>query len=531
MASYGGRVPDLSPTSGTEVPFYGTRCHKYHEAQKQQREVVLTEGDMEKIKELLLGNKTDPARAADAEMRRQDHLQSIKKVEGWTNTLQSNLAKRVEQRAKRLADEEAARVAIDEEEAVLKQKRRMELLKRADDTLAANNEKYRALKTGLMQGDWLRCLEEQKKWKERLANVEAMRAAHYNKVLARTEQEKADREARDRAEKQTKMKELQAGRQLQYEEAQEKRIREKHEREETGKRIRDETRRALEAMEAQEEQKRIRVREEKQAMKRQLDEEVRLNKLRRENERLEEKAALDESTAYEKREAIVKEREAYLRQEDARARERRIQDLAWRLEKLKEEEAQRLARDVERQQEKDAAREGEEKRKREERYILIAQDRANQIRRKREEAETQRREDAELTRNYLEASKLADAEERRAAEERKLAMREVAQIQMQQMRDTRRRRTQEREDEKRAFNDTFKQIVEQEERVDACAARCIGNAIRDGENPKPIAAAMNRYLIASGAKPPRKAAQQKTSNIFNADVDTDSASEEENAEK
>ncbi|CBZ53217.1 conserved hypothetical protein [Neospora caninum Liverpool] len=531
MASYGGHVPDRSPTSGTEIPFHGSRWRKYHEAPNQQRETVLTEVDIQKIKELVSGNATAPERAADAEKRRQDHLRSMKKVEGWTNTLQSNLAKRVEQRAKRLADEEAARVAIDEEEAVLKHQRRLELVQRADEMLMADNERFRALKTGVMQSDWLRGLEEQKKWKAQLADMEAMRAAHYDKVLARTEKEKADRESRDEEEKRTKMRELQAGRQLQFNETQEKRVREKQEREEIGKRIREESRRAIEAMEAQEEQKRLRLREEKQTMMRQLDEEVRLNKLRLESERMEEKAALAQATVYEKREAIVKERETYLRQEEARAREERIQDLSWRLEKLKEEEARRLACDVERQQAKEAARADEEKRKREELYRLMSQDRVNQIKRKEEAVEKQKREDAELTRNYLEASKDADAKERRAAKERKQAMREVAQIQIQQMREARRQRAQEREDEKTAFNDALIKLVEQEARVDEYAARCIGNAVREGQSPAPIAASMNRYLVASGAKPTRNASQQRTSNIFNVHVGPDSDGEWEATQK
>ncbi|PFH33539.1 hypothetical protein BESB_077560 [Besnoitia besnoiti] len=525
MAAYRGHVPEVSLTSGVSLAFHG-KCGQPDLKAQQQRESVLTEADIRKIKELLSGDTTSPRKAADAEKRRQDHAQSMKRVQKWANTVHSNLAKRRQLNAKRLADEEAARVVADEAEAVLKHQRRLEVVRRAKAMLAADNERQRALKTALMRRDWLEGLQEQKKWKQQLAQLDAVREAHFGAVLAHAESQKEARDTRDHEEKNTKMKELQAGRQLQFSEAHQRRAREKEEREEMGKLIRENCRRDRELIEAQEEQKRLKHREQQRAMMRQLDEAIRLDRHRRESERLEEEAAMSQAAVYEKRQAMVKERETHLRQEEAKARETRIQDMSRRLEKLLAEEAQRLTRDVEIQQAKEAARADAEKQKREEQYRLMAQDRAAQVERKREHAQRQREADADLTRSHLEASKREEEKELRTAEERKRAMRDVAEIQKQQMFEKKQQRLQERNEEKRTFNEAFKELVQQEESVDALAAHCVENAIQAGQSPDPIVATMNRFLITSGARPSRKASQMKSSNIFNLHVGPSDSEEE-----
>lgn len=227
-----------------------------------KKETILTHDELNQIKSLVSGDHMrtiSPERAKDAEKRREDHARSMKLVEGWTNTLQSNLNKRVEAKIKRLEDEEKARVLIDQQEEILKQQRRSELVQRAERMLENETERCRALRTGLMYSDWLEALKEQNRWKEAITDLNNLREDRFKQILQEAEREKLEKELHTKEQHRQKVEELKKGRLLQFYESQQKALEAKQEKEEERRLIREKAAADLEKAEAQEKQKRLLV--------------------------------------------------------------------------------------------------------------------------------------------------------------------------------------------------------------------------------------------------------------------------------
>lgn len=233
---------------------------------RSKKETILTHEDLDRIKSLISGEgrgggkpPASPKKVQDAEKRREDHARSMKLVEGWSNTLQSNLNKRVEAKIKRLEDEENARILIDKQEEILKQKQRSDLVQRAQRMLENETERCRALRTGLMYSDWLVALKEQDRWKQAIADLNNLREDCFRKILEDAEREKLEKELQAKKQHRQKVEELKKGRLLQFQESQQRALKEKQEKEEEGRLIREKARIDLENAEAQEKHKRQRV--------------------------------------------------------------------------------------------------------------------------------------------------------------------------------------------------------------------------------------------------------------------------------
>ncbi|PHJ22361.1 coiled-coil domain-containing protein 173 [Cystoisospora suis] len=539
MASYGGYVQDAD---GTVLPYHGgggVTCHPYDKNDSKSRgkkETILTHDEWNQIKSLISGGhmKTiSPERATDAEKRREDHARSMKLVEGWSNTLQSNLNKRVEAKIKRLEDEENARILVDQQEAILKQRRRSELVQRAERMLENETERCRALRTGLMYSDWLVALKEQNRWKQAITDLNNLREDRFKQILEEAERVKLEKEFRMKEQHRQKVEELKKGRLLQFHESQQKALQAKQEKEEEGRLIREKAAADLERAAAQKQEKRLLHR---QAQEDLLCEHLEMIRLRREHEEKERKE-LEAATKYameqERKDEVIKKRDEELRKEQARQRQILTDAQTAHLTKLREEEEKRLCKDVKEQERKAACQEENARLQKEAQQRMMKEHRRMQIQRKRELEEERKRQDRELTQHAINECKKALVAEEEARQERIRAYKETAEIQQQQILESRKRRHEEREEEKRQFNHAYEKLVEKETALERFTEECVQRAIDDGRDAASIVSAMNRYLVSSGMKTLQKKSSlglkhKGSNNLFNLPLPSDAEDEEEN---
>ncbi|CEM10999.1 unnamed protein product [Vitrella brassicaformis CCMP3155] len=154
------------------------------------------------------------------------HKKSQERASRWSNTLQGARRLKIEMRKKRLADEEAAKQAVDNEEAAYQKELKKKAIGRALELSRQHGEHFRAFQGNAMLTDIHTDWEEERTLKEELGALEKQREAFHLEQEQQAYRRALEREVAESLEREKKVSETQKERAEQLEEMKRRRLQE-----------------------------------------------------------------------------------------------------------------------------------------------------------------------------------------------------------------------------------------------------------------------------------------------------------------
>ena len=128
-------------------------------AKDDKNTTVITIDDLQRLREQCGLNGARSEMELDREQREQDRAdlkqRSRVRVQNWPNTIENLRSKRIEDRYKKLEEEELERRRIDEEEDVYNQQKRMQAIEMANKKMHDQQDKVKAFHTKMVLCDVL----------------------------------------------------------------------------------------------------------------------------------------------------------------------------------------------------------------------------------------------------------------------------------------------------------------------------------------------------------------------------------------
>jgi hypothetical protein len=378
------------------------------------------EGELQKIRDLAEAKAT---RAVEAELSRRQEIKhrSDDRVANWPNTIDAQRLRKEQLRRERLEREEERRQRIDEEEAALREAQKKSINERANTLLYSEGDRVKNFTSKLFLATVLEEREKQLAIKEEKSRLEKQYDAEWA-VKGEEELRKAEEaELKKLHSGIERVRALKRAQLEQLEELRQKKIKERDQGIEEGKRIRDA------AVDAEAEEKRLEeaLKEKQREIARQFFEFKRQEELRKEEQRKAARAE-EERIAHFGRQKEAQMMERKTREEEKfanklRLRQQLIDKQSRELEELRaasEAAELKAMRDFDRER-REREEIQEQKRVRLQREIELF--RAKQLQQKKEEKEKEAREAQRMSEIWKDRAELLideELEERRQEREK-----------------------------------------------------------------------------------------------------------------
>ena len=274
------------------------------------------------------------------------HQTSMQRVASWGNTLQSNHEAHLQERTRRLVDQEIAQQKADLEEQVHQLEARNELIKSANAKILNGSDRMRSFSKAMMLSDVLAEREHQIQIKQKLHELERVRDVKYEEMMKHNYRNLVDRERQRREEEHHKRK---LAHEVQVEQLEEQKARFLNERRQLsleGERIRENDRRVEAEMK---EQRQMRRQQEIEAHKETLSGQKYLKELK---EKLAKEMCLEDRALTEmtrKKEEMDEKRQSRMTeifQQKQKIRNQMIETQAAKLTAMSDADEQRVSQQV-----------------------------------------------------------------------------------------------------------------------------------------------------------------------------------------
>jgi len=448
--------------------------------------LIITASDLDRIKSTLGANTSSSTLQAPGDRAAELHAKSQNRAKSWSNTLEGSRRKKAEEKKRRLEMEELERQRVDAEEAKIQLDQRKTTIDRANKLLHDESDRMKSFHSKMMLCDVLAEREAQVVLKDELKKLEHIREDRFLEMEKQNYRKMLEREMKEKETKEELSRIAATAQKQQLAEFKEKRFREVEDSMLEGELLR---RKALEDLEGERNAERGRRDQAVRAITETMQANEYLKQVKaeemlrqqREDGKIQEYAARKEKMLQLRKK---KEEEVFQKKQQARANI--IEAQAQRLAEMRNDEDERVDRQVQEKAASDDKRLKEKMEQRAKWEADVASSRAAQLERKRAQRERERAEDVETARFLGEWCKVLDKQEQQENEMRNAAERMLAQEHQKQVEIGRRRREEEKRQEATVSIQAKKALEADTEEFHAYAEKCIRGYSEEGKNVIPL---------------------------------------------